>query len=75
MTETNDIGAERYLSNVLVLRSSGITTGPTVDAAQNTVCEKRIGSISVMLRLRPTVNVKKSANGNMIPNMSVGGER
>ncbi len=75
ITESNDIGAERYLSNVFVLRSSGMTTGPTVEAAQKTVCENRTGSISVMLRFLPTVNVKNNAKGNITPNIRVGGER
>lgn len=37
ITDMRDIGALRYLSNVFIRRSSGITTGPTVEDAQKTV--------------------------------------
>ena len=74
-TEKRDIGADKYLSNVFVLLSRGMTTGPTVDEAQKTVCESRMGSDCTELRFLPTVKVKKRAIGNKTPNISDGGVR
>jgi len=74
-TDSNDIGADRYLSNVFMRRSRGITTGPTVEDAQNIVWERRIGISRAVLNPLPTVKVKNKAKGKRTPNINVGGFR
>jgi len=52
-----------------------MTTGPTVEDAQKTVWERRMGSIRSGLSFLPTVNVKKRAKGKRTPNINEGGFR
>jgi hypothetical protein len=50
-----------------------MTTGPTVDEAQKTVCESKMGSDCSGFKFLPTVKVKKRAIGKRTPNISDGG--
>jgi len=64
-----DIGAERNLSKVRILRSIEIETGPILLADQKTVCAARMGINPSGGILRPAENVKKRATGKRIPNI------
>ena len=72
-TVQSDTGAERNLSKVCILLSSGIVMGPMDEDAKKSVCAMRIGMARVIGIFLPMTKDRNMENGNRIPNMRDGG--